>query len=100
MIVKEHKTDAGIILSLCDEDVIGKKYHEGEMMLDLSSEFYKGEKFSIEEAKEKFKSAYIINAAGKDSVNLLKEKDLITEKNIIIIEGVPFCQCLIIENEK
>jgi len=100
MIAKEHKSNAGKILSLCDEEIIGKKYKEGDIVLDLSAEFYKGEKVSEEDAIKKLSAAYIVNAAGNNSVNILKEKGIVTDKNIIIIQGIPFCQCLIIENER
>ena len=43
MIVKIHKRDDRTILAVCDSDLIGRTFTEGERQLDLSSDFYKGE---------------------------------------------------------
>lgn len=44
MIVKMHKTqDNRIVLAVCDNDLLDKKFEEGKMQLDLTSYFYKGE---------------------------------------------------------
>jgi len=99
MIVKEHKSKSGIILSVCDDVLIGKKLREGELVLDLSADFYSGKSLSKDEAEKKCRKAYIINAVGESSVDLLKSLGLVDKNKILIIEGVPFAQCLILENE-
>ena len=58
MIVKIHKTQEGrIILAVCDKEIIGKKYEENGIQLDLKSEFYKGKEIEEEKVKELFKKA-------------------------------------------
>jgi len=99
MIVKEHKSKSGLIVALCDEKIMGEKFLENGLVLDLSSDFYKGKKSSEKEAEERCKRAYIINAVGKESVQIIRKLGLIGEKNIIKIKGIPFAQCLIVENE-
>lgn len=99
MIVAEHKSDSGRVVSLCDDSIIGKKYSEKGLVLDLSSDFYKGKKMKKEDAEKECKKAYIVNCAGKKSVELVKKLGFVTEKNIIKIKDIPFCQCLIIQNE-
>ena len=50
MLVKVHKnTEGQILLAICDDDLIGKKFEEGNLQLDLSSDFYKGEEKSEDE---------------------------------------------------
>ena len=50
MIVKIHKTrDRRKIIAVCDENLIGKRFEEREMQLDLSSDFYNGELMNEEE---------------------------------------------------
>ena len=99
MIIKEHKSSSGIIVALCDENIIGKKYSENGLLLDLSSDFYKGKKTSIEEVEKKCKRAYIINAVGEKCIEFLKKKGLANEKNVVRIKNIPFVQCLLLENE-
>jgi len=43
MIVKIHKSRERKILAVCDNELFGKKFEEGKLRLDLSSEFYDGE---------------------------------------------------------
>lgn len=99
MIARKHSSGSGTILSLCDDDLIGKKYSEGGLVLDLSSDFYRGDIIDDRRAAEECKRAYIVNAVGERAVSLLKELGLVSEKNIVMIGGIPFSQCLIIENE-
>jgi hypothetical protein len=42
MYVKIHKTENKDIVAVCDEDLLGKKFEEKELILDVSEEFYKG----------------------------------------------------------
>ncbi|MEM4337090.1 MAG: DUF424 family protein [Candidatus Woesearchaeota archaeon] len=100
MIIKEHKTRSGNIIAICDSSIIGKKFVEGDAVLDLSSDFYRGKKSSKEEILSKCKKAYIINAVGEETINLLLSQKIISEKNIIKVQGIPFAQCILIENEK
>jgi hypothetical protein len=44
MYFKKHITKDRIIIAICDEKLIGKKFSEGEYVLDISEKFYKGEK--------------------------------------------------------
>ena len=96
IIVKKHIThDGQIIMAMCDEDILGNSFEEGEAVLDLTSEFYKGEAISEEERNEMADEAHLINAAGKESVAWVIKRGLADEENIIRIHGVPNVQILI-----
>ena len=57
-------------LAVCDSDIIGKCFEEGDLILDLSSNFYKGEEMADERIEQLFKVVNIINLAGKEAVEL------------------------------
>ena len=99
MIVKGHKSKSGLIVSVCDEDILGKKYSENGLLLDLTSDFYKGKKMSRDDAEKNCKKAYIINAVGEKSVELVKKMGIIRQDNIRRIKKIPFVQCLVLNNE-
>ncbi len=100
MIVKKHKTINGqVILAVCDNDLIGKKFVEGDLQLDLSSDFYKGEGADEEKIKELLKEAYIVNLAGKKCVEFGLKLGIIEESHIIKIKGIPHAQCVIVRGE-
>jgi hypothetical protein len=45
MIAKIHKTfDGRNVLAVCDSDLLGKKFEEKDLQIDLNSDFYKGKK--------------------------------------------------------
>ena len=95
MIIKIHESGEKKIVALCDEELIGNVYEEGELILDLSSNFYKGEKISEEDAENIIKKSYIINAVGKNCVAFLKKIELINDDEIKEIKNIPFVQVVI-----
>ena len=94
MIAKIHQLKEGkIMIALCDEELINQKIEEGDQQLDLTSEFYKGEKISEEELKPLIKKAKIINAVGKRTIAFLKKQNEIKEK-ILTIKEIPHAQII------
>ena len=97
MIVKVHRTQEGqILLAICDDELIGKKFEEGNLQLDISSSFYKGEEKSVDELKELVKDAYMLNIVGEKSIKFALENDLIEESHIIKIDNVPHAEAVIV----
>ena len=98
MIVKIHKTHEGrIILAVCDSDLIGKKFEEGDLQLDLSGGFYKGEEMSEERILSLFKVVNIVNLVGKNAVELGKKAGIV--EKVITIDGIPHAEALIVGRE-
>jgi hypothetical protein len=94
-IVKKHVSSRKILLAVCDSSIIGKKYEEGKMQLDLSSSFYKGENKTEGELIDLIKKTYIINAAGKKSVDFLVKNGFADSSAVIKISGIPHIQILL-----
>jgi hypothetical protein len=100
MIVKIHKTsDRRIILAVCDSNLIGKKFEEKGLQLDLCSDFYKGEEKTEQEICDLFKQAYIVNLVGKESISLALKEEIIEKENIIKIKNVPHAEAVIIRGD-
>lgn len=96
MIVKTHKTSDGRkILAICDDDLIGKKFEEKNVQLDLTSGFYNGEKRTESEIEKMFDDAYIVNMVGKNSVELGKKAGIVSEENIIYVKKIPHSQTVL-----
>jgi hypothetical protein len=95
MIVKEHLTNDGrSILVLCDSNLLNKTFEEDNKILDLTSEFYKGEEKNKEETIAEIKKAHVIHAIGEESINLLKELKLIEDSHILIVQGIPHSEII------
>jgi len=98
MIIKKHKTkDNRLILAICDKELLGKKFEEGEKQLDLSSDFYKGNETKEEEIKKLFLVAYIINIVGKKSIELALQENIISKEDVIFIKNIPHIQAIVIK---
>ncbi len=94
MIVKEHISGNKLILAVCDDKCLGKVYTEGKKQLDLSGDFYKGNKLEKENLKKLSKKANMINIVGEDSVQFFVEIQLIDKKKIQKIKGIPYAQMM------
>ena len=95
MIVKEHVTaDNRLILTVCDKEIIGKKFETNNLKLDLSSDFYKGKEKTENEIVKLFPAAYMINLIGQKSVKLGLKSKIISEKDVIKIKDIPYVQAV------
>ena len=93
MIVKTHKTQDGRkILAICDSDLIGQKFEEKKLQLDLTSDFYKGEEKNEEEIISLLKGCYLINVVGEKSIGLVIKLGIINKNNIIKIKNITHAQ--------
>jgi len=99
MIVKVHNRSGGKkIISICDKELVGKKFNEKKIQLDLSSNFYKGKEKTEEDVRKIVKEAYILNIAGKKSVGFCLKEGWISKNNIMRIKNIPYATCLFINN--
>jgi hypothetical protein len=97
MICKIHKNPEGqIIIALCDSELLGKKFTQGDLQLDLTGGFYKGHEKPEAEILSVLDNAYIINAVGKTCIDFLLKNRLIEKQNIITIAAIPHAQCVIV----
>ena len=97
---KVHEAKEGIILALCDEELLGKKYKEGEMVIDLDryGSFYDGDSVSEDHSLgELVKTVSSINAIGKSSIEKLGSLGFDIE-NSKEIEEVPHLQVFVIKD--
>ncbi len=95
MIVRKHPTPNGIVLAVCDSELLGKKFSSDEQELDLSCGFYDGDEMTEKEFAVLAKDAYIINIVGKESIGIVSKIHPV--KNIIKISGIPHAQILCIK---
>lgn len=96
MIVKVHKTpDRRKIIAICDSDLIGKKFEEGKLQLDLSSGFYKGGEMGEEEAIGLIKGSYIVNMVGEKSISFGLKLGVVDKKKVIRIKNIPHAQAIL-----
>jgi hypothetical protein len=94
--VKVRKTENDILITVCDCDILGKKVVDGKLVLNISKEFYEGEKMNKEATLDILKKATIALFVGKTAVEYGIEAGLIHRDAIIEIGGIPHAQFVMI----
>jgi len=89
MFIKLHKTPEREIISICDEDILGKKFETEDLQLDIKESFYKGDIYSEKHLKI-VKNADYLNIVGKESINFAIKNNLINKENIMRIKKIPY----------
>ncbi len=90
---KIYRRGRDVILAVCDADIIGKKFEEGEKVLHAKPEFYEGERIG-EEVLELFEEATIINLLGRKIVTLAVEKGWVEGNGVLEVKGVLHAQII------
>lgn len=90
--VKIHKGQEKIVVSVCDKDLVGKKFSEGKLCLNVKKDFYKGEIVDEEKLKEILKNAINLNIVGKESIEFALKEKVIDKNSIMKIKEVPHAQ--------
>ncbi len=94
MIVRIHKREDRTVAAVCDSDLVGKKFVEGERQLDLSGDFYKGEERDDKDVGDIIRNADIVNLVGPQAVKIGLQEEVITQDHIITIAGIPHAQAV------
>lgn len=87
--LKTHKQGKDVIIAMCDADVLGKTFREGQLKLHVNSEFYDGARLSLEEGFAQIDHATIINLTGPRVVERAVKEGVVHREAIIRISGVP-----------
>lgn len=81
-----------MIIAICDEELVGKTFHDGDLTLQITEEFYKGESVDDGAVVKTLSRATIANIAGERSVTCAMKNGFIDRENIIRICGIPHAQ--------
>jgi hypothetical protein len=90
--VKEHHSASGLLVAVCDKELVGKSFEEAGLHLTVSERFYKGEEATEGDVIASLRRAMIANVVGKRAVRCAVEHDLIDAANVLVIDGVPHAQ--------
>jgi hypothetical protein len=90
--VKRHSTGNELLVAACDCALLGKRFEEGELCLELRKGFYDGERVDRRLLVEVLALATIANLAGEETVGAAVEAGLVDPECVIRIAGVPHAQ--------
>ncbi len=94
-IVSQKQNENALLLVVTDTDILGKKFEEGKVQLDLTKKFYQGEEKNKEEVEKLIKEAKYIHLTGKEAVAIGVEMKLVDNEKILYVQGVPHAEVLV-----
>ncbi|MDF0592693.1 DUF424 family protein [Methanotrichaceae archaeon M04Ac] len=92
MYLKVHKVRGEVMVAVCDRDLLGKTFDEGELSLSVEPSFFGEEEATAREVAEALAGATIANMVGERAVACAIETDSIEDENVLRICGVPCAQ--------
>ncbi len=93
--MKIYRVKGEMMVAVCDEEIVGKDFREGEFRLEIKEEFYGKEVFEEDEVKRALKQATIANISGERAVKLAVSIGIVDEKRILRVGGCPHAQMVV-----
>lgn len=82
------------MVAVCDADIIGKKFSDGNRQLEIKENFYKGTLGTLEDGIQAMNEATIVNVLGEKIITKMIEDGIISELSVIHICGIPHVQII------
>ncbi|MFB6184528.1 MAG: DUF424 domain-containing protein [Haloarculaceae archaeon] len=94
MILNERETEQGLLVSVCDPDVLGETFEDGDVSLTVTEDFYGGERVDESRVVESLSKCAVANLVGTDAVGVAIEHGFVEEANVLDIDGTRHAQML------
>ena len=90
--IKIYEQGENLVIGACDEHLLGKKFVDGKFKIDVSKNFYEGQRINKDALVDYLKNATIANLVGEEAVNCAIKIGLINPNCILRIKGIPHAQ--------
>jgi hypothetical protein len=94
MILRKRETDEGLLVAVCDADVLGETFENGGVSLTVTEEFYGGDPADAAAVVESLAQADVANLVGTETVGLAVEEGFVDEANVLELDATRHAQFL------
>jgi hypothetical protein len=94
LLLTVRETKEGRLVSVCDADLVGETFDNGEISLTVNAEFYDGETADEQTVVEQLAHCTTANIVGTRAVDLAVEHGFIEEENVLEVDGTRHAQLL------
>ncbi|WP_121743949.1 DUF424 domain-containing protein [Natronorubrum halophilum] len=94
MIVNERRTPEGLLVAVCDEEVLGETFESDDLSLTVTEEFYGGDEADESAVIDSLARATVANIVGTRAVELAIEEGVIDEANVLEVGSTLHAQLL------
>jgi len=88
MYLKTYRQGAEVLIAVCDFDILGKKFAEGHLCIEVSSDFFGRELASGPQVEAALCRATMANLVGCRVVEHAIRLGYVERENVLSIEGV------------
>ena len=93
-VVTERETPEGLLVSVCDRDVLGETFENGQVSLSVDESFYGGDAAEAGDVVDSLSRATVANIVGTRSVELAIEHGFVDETTVLEVGGTHHAQVL------
>ena len=83
MILRERRTEQGLMVAVCDDDVLGETFENGDISLTVNEEFYGGDEVEEGDVVDSLARANIANIVGCRAVEVAVEAGIIDVAHVL-----------------
>jgi hypothetical protein len=84
------KYQGSLMINICDIELIGTRLEEGELLIDITKEYFQQEIIEAIKAEELLRTCSVANLVGERIVSQAVQLKFAKERSIRRISGVPF----------
>jgi hypothetical protein len=94
MNMKIHQTGTGEIIAICDAELIGSTYEDEKACVTITPDFFGTEEISADKVEKTLREGGNITMVGTKTIAFAREIGILSEEDIILIQGVPYATIL------
>jgi uncharacterized protein len=92
MYLKSYQQGRETLIAVCDSDILGKRFAEGHLKIEVSPDFFGDEKASCSEVEAALAGATMANFVGCKTVEHAISLGYVEKDNVLSINGVLYAQ--------
>ena len=92
MCLKVHQQGRETLIAVCDSDILGEKFKEGHLCIEVSPDFFGDEKATGSEVEAALRGATMANFVGCKAVEHAIRLGYVERENVLSIDGVLYAQ--------
>lgn len=93
--LKSHRSGKEVLIAVCDCDLMGKKFVEGHLHVEILPDFFGEEKATAQDVEQALAASTMANLVGDIAVGHAIRLGYVDRENVLIINGVPCAQMVL-----
>lgn len=93
--LKSHRSGKEVLIAVCDCDLMGKKFVEGHLHVEILPDFFGEEKATAHDVEKALAAATMANLVGDLAVGHAIRLGYVDRENVLTIKGIPCAQMVL-----